>query len=71
MFDDMEDLFNQEIQGGKDDGTFSLRCRRESVLHSSWGSVPPCTFPRAVRLKVLGIIIRDGCFGAHLVQLET
>ena len=57
MLDDVKDLINREIQDGEGDGTFGLRRRWESVLLGSWGLVPSCMFPRAIRLKILRIIM--------------
>jgi len=35
------------------------------------GLMPPRALPRAIGLKVLGLIMRNGRFGAHLILLET
>ena len=67
VLDDVKDLIDREIQVGEGDGVLGL-CRRWGiVLLGSFGSVPTCTFPRVIGLKALGVIMRDGRFGAYLV----
>ena len=67
----MKDLVDREVQGGEGDRAFGLRHFRGSVFLGSWGSVPPCVFLQAVRLKVLMVIVWDIRFGSHLTELNT
>ena len=57
MLDDVKDLVDREVQGGEGGGVLGLRGCQGSVLLGTWGPMPPCAFPGAVGLKILGILI--------------